>query len=78
VPQAFFGLHERALRLIQIGTTDIGQLHALEVIPPCHIPSKYKPFSRKNQALGFPHPPFRDADALVQSPPLLGGDEDKV
>ena len=37
VPQAFFGLNELAMQLIEIRTTDIAQLHPLEVIPDALI-----------------------------------------
>ena len=37
VPQAFFSLNELALQLLEIATTDIAQLHALEIIPDALI-----------------------------------------
>ena len=37
VAQAFFGLNELAMQLIEIATTDIAQLHTLEVIPNAFI-----------------------------------------
>ena len=37
VPQALFGSNEHLMELIQIGTADIAQLHALEIIPDALI-----------------------------------------
>ncbi len=57
MPQALFGLNELALQLIEIGTTDITQLYALEVIPDALIWVEIRSIARKlfqMQAFGRP------------------------